>query len=201
LITVKGISTNPAKTLALAPAIRFCVLVNLGRTELLFLTAAGNTSPMDFVEALAKICRRELRVVKYSAEPKPVRSAEGTVPRQRLATGCGPARIDLRTGTRECERDCWTRVLSRSAGWRRTALDTPEVRPARKWKYGCALFVLETVLAAPLDMICDVCCAWSRCGQRLEVGGSVLDGSRCIITTPNLEDGLSSSFGVERNSK
>jgi hypothetical protein len=32
----------------------------------------------------------------------------------------------------EC--DCCTRVLTRSAGWRRTAERTPELRPAKKWK-------------------------------------------------------------------
>jgi hypothetical protein len=30
------------------------------------------------------------------------------------------------------EEDCWTRVLRRSAGWRRTAEKIPDVRPARK---------------------------------------------------------------------
>lgn len=29
--------------------------------------------------------------------------------------------------------DCWTRVLRRSAGWRRKALVTPEPKPAAKW--------------------------------------------------------------------
>lgn len=30
--------------------------------------------------------------------------------------------------------DCWTRVLRRSTGWRRTAVVRPDERPARKWK-------------------------------------------------------------------
>jgi hypothetical protein len=34
----------------------------------------------------------------------------------------------------ERSEDCWTRVLSRSAGWRRKAVVQPEARPARKWK-------------------------------------------------------------------
>jgi hypothetical protein len=34
----------------------------------------------------------------------------------------------------EREPDCWTRVLRRSAGWRRKAVVQPEPRPARKWK-------------------------------------------------------------------
>lgn len=75
-------------------------------------------------------------MLKYSADPKPVRNAEGNVPRQRLAAGLGAASIPRRTGRSEEDRDCCTRVLSRSAGWRRIALETPEVRPARKWKVG-----------------------------------------------------------------
>lgn len=34
----------------------------------------------------------------------------------------------------EREPDCCTRVLRRSAGWRRKAVVQPEPRPARKWK-------------------------------------------------------------------
>jgi hypothetical protein len=30
--------------------------------------------------------------------------------------------------------DCWTRVLRRSAGWRRMEEVRPEQRPAAKWK-------------------------------------------------------------------
>ncbi len=35
---------------------------------------------------------------------------------------------------RDEEPDCWTRVLSRSAGCKRKAERTPVLRPAAKWK-------------------------------------------------------------------
>jgi hypothetical protein len=41
--------------------------------------------------------------------------------------------------------DCWTRVLSRSAGWRRKAVVQPEPRPARKWKPAEERFVSEVI--------------------------------------------------------
>ena len=131
--------TKPAKTRALAPVNRFCVLDSLGSTELdfvkgCFVVVVAAPFPPEVLLLFARIWRNELRDVKYKADPKPVRSAEGMVPRQRLVTGCGPERIVFRTVGSEEDRDCWTRVLRRSAGWRRTALDTPEVRPARKWK-------------------------------------------------------------------
>lgn len=79
-------------------------------------------------------CRRALRLVKYRAEPNPVRRAEGSVPRHRLRIGCGEARMVLRVGRRAEVWDCWTRVLRRSAGWRRMADVRPEKSPAVKWK-------------------------------------------------------------------
>ena len=88
--------------------------------------------PSSFAWLLATTWRKELRVLKYKADPKPVRNAEGRVPRQSFATGFGDASIERRTGNREEDRDCCTRVLSKSAGWRRTALDMPEARPAKK---------------------------------------------------------------------
>jgi hypothetical protein len=47
--------------------------------------------------------------------------------------GCGEERIALRVGRRDCW-DCWTRVLRRSAGWRRMDDVRPEQSPAEKWK-------------------------------------------------------------------
>ena len=41
--------------------------------------------------------------------------------------------MELRVVSRDAERDCWTRVLRRSAGWRRVAERQPVVRPAKKW--------------------------------------------------------------------
>lgn len=34
---------------------------------------------------------------------------------------------------REEEPDCWTRVLRRSAGWRRMEEVKPDAKPARRW--------------------------------------------------------------------
>lgn len=81
---------------------------------------------------LATACRKALNEVKYKAEPKPVRMAEGRVPRQRFATGFGEASIVRKMGKSEEDRDCWTRVLSRSAGCKRIEVLSPEVSPATK---------------------------------------------------------------------
>lgn len=62
-----------------------------------------------------------------------MRRAEGSVPRQRPRKGCGEERMALRVGRSEWCLDCWTRVLRRSAGWRRMEEVRPEKRPARKW--------------------------------------------------------------------
>ena len=70
---------------------------------------------------------------KYIADPKPVRSVLGSVPLQNCRIGFGPLAIDLMVPRSVFVRDCWTRVLRRSAGWRRTAERTPELRPAKKW--------------------------------------------------------------------
>jgi hypothetical protein len=48
--------------------------------------------------------------------------------------------MERRTGRRVEERDCWTRVFRRSAGWRRMEVLRPEKRPARKWKVGWGCF-------------------------------------------------------------
>jgi len=116
-----------------------------------------------FAALLATSWRREDNEVKYRAEPKPVRRAEGRVPRQRLVMGLGPLRMERRTGKREEDRDCCTRVLRRSAGWRRMALETPEVRPARKWKVGwgrlrwrdSGLGTSRVVVGMPWDISCE----------------------------------------------
>jgi len=82
----------------------------------------------------AAFSRMALRLVKYMAEPKPVRRADGTAPRQSAGMSCGAARISAMAALSECEPDCCTRVLRRSMGWRRTAERTPDPRPAAKWK-------------------------------------------------------------------
>lgn len=63
----------------------------------------------------------------------PVRITEGRVPRQSCFRELGPASMELRVVRRDVERDCWTRVLRRSAGWRRVAERQPVARPAKKW--------------------------------------------------------------------
>lgn len=45
-------------------------------------------------------------------------------------------RMSAMAVVREWWPDCWTRVLRRSIGCRRTAEQTPEPRPAAKWKAG-----------------------------------------------------------------
>lgn len=67
------------------------------------------------------------------AEPKPVRSAEGSVPRQKERMEGEEWEISRMVVRRELEPDCCTRVLRRSAGCRRTAERRPEPRPATKW--------------------------------------------------------------------
>lgn len=71
--------------------------------------------------------------MKYRAEPKPVRRAEGSVPRQNEDRAREPVHISRIEALTEVLPDCWTRVLSKSAGWRRTAESIPDPRPATKW--------------------------------------------------------------------
>lgn len=67
------------------------------------------------------------------ALPKPVRSAEGVAPRHRAGSMRGDSRIWRIARRREWWPDCWTRVLRRSMGCRRTAERVPDPRPATKW--------------------------------------------------------------------
>ncbi len=145
-------SINPAKTRAVAPVSRLPVLLNFGSTEdVLF---DDTTLRLGALRAalLATSCLKVFRDVKYKAEPKPVRNAEGTVPRHRDVMGCGRERMERRTGSSDEERDCWTRVLSKSAGCRRTAEETPDARPARKWKVGWEDLRFGTSLELPWDI-------------------------------------------------
>ena len=65
-----------------------------------------------------------------------MRITDGAVPRQSCLSVLGPAMISCKVLSREAELDCWTRVLRRSAGWRREAERAPVPRPAMKWKAG-----------------------------------------------------------------
>jgi hypothetical protein len=62
-----------------------------------------------------------------------VRRVLGRVPLQNCWRGLGPAAMERMVPSSVLERDCCTRVLTRSAGCRRTAERTPELRPAKKW--------------------------------------------------------------------
>lgn len=132
MITVTGIITKPAATLATAPVARLAVLESLGRTEddLAPITGLARAIGLD----CARAWRNALRLVKYSADPKPVRRAEGSVPRHNPRIGFGEEMIAFKVGRRDAPWDCWTRVLRRSAGWRRMEEVRPEQRPAAKWK-------------------------------------------------------------------
>jgi hypothetical protein len=126
--------TKPAATRAAAPVARFALWESLGSAEdpfpIFFTSASYLVSDVE-----AKLVRNALSDVKYNAEPRPVRSAEGRVPRQRFRTGLGEDRIVFTVEkTEEGWADCWTRVLRRSAGWRRMEDVRPERRPAPKWK-------------------------------------------------------------------
>lgn len=63
-----------------------------------------------------------------------MRRHEGRVPRHSWRMGWGWEAIWRRVCRRECEPVCWTRVLRRSAGWRRMEELKPEARPAKRWK-------------------------------------------------------------------
>lgn len=67
------------------------------------------------------------------ALPKPVRRAEGVAPRHSAGSIRGESRISRSAARREWFPDCWTRVLRRSMGCRRTAESVPDPRPATKW--------------------------------------------------------------------
>lgn len=78
------------------------------------------------------------------ADPKPVRRAEGSVPRQKAVIEFGDFDISRIVTSSEVCPDCCRRVLRRSAGWRRTAERTPEPKPAAKWNAaGILAFAVE----------------------------------------------------------
>ena len=129
--TVIGIMMKPAHVRAKAPVARLAVLLSFGR-ELECSPPPIATSPRFAAIKLAR-CRNAFRPEKYMAEPHPVRRVLGNVPLQNCFMGFGPFAIDRIVPSSVFERDCWTLVLRRSAGWRRTAERTPELKPAKKW--------------------------------------------------------------------
>ena len=132
----------PAEARARAPVRRFAVLESLGSEDEVVLRAVFVPSLFDVLVVavrgsvglfVATQTRMLFRQPKYRALPAPVRITLGTVPRHNDWIGFGPLRISRRARVRDEVWDCWTRVLRRSAGWRRTAVLTPLLRPARKW--------------------------------------------------------------------
>lgn len=126
---------KPAAVRATAPVSRFAVCDSLGKAEeeeeeeLLLLPASAAAGPRR-----ATSWRSAFRDVKYKADPKPVRRADGSVPRHNERIGFGEEMMARTVAESEAVRvDCWTRVLSRSAGWRRIEEVRPEASPARKW--------------------------------------------------------------------
>jgi hypothetical protein len=128
--TVMGIMMNPAHVRAAAPVARLAVLLSLGRDEEWSPVAATASAR----PAASKAARRRsaLSEEKYIAEPHPVRIVDGSVPRQNWPMGLGPLAMVRMVPSSVLERDCCTRVLRRSAGCRRTAETTPELKPAKK---------------------------------------------------------------------
>lgn len=126
---------NPAAVLATAPVSRFAICESFGNAEDVFFVLLLPSRSIAFGPRRATSCRNAFSEVKYSADPNPVRSAEGSVPRHKLRIGCGEERIVRIVVSNVAVRldCCWTRVLSRSAGWRRMEEVRPDARPAAKW--------------------------------------------------------------------
>jgi hypothetical protein len=124
---------RPADALAVAPVARFAKFESFGSAEE-WLDCAPLPTVLRDCSRLdrATFWRRAFRVVKYRAEPTPVRRVEGSVPRQNDWIVCGLFNISLKEDRKELELDCWTRVFNKSAGWRRIAEVMPDTRPATK---------------------------------------------------------------------
>jgi len=126
---------NPAPALAIAPVVRFARFESLGREDewlgMPFLSVAPSERRRF---ERATFCRKAFNVVKYIAEPNPVRRADGRVPRQKERMEFEDFEISRIDASSEPCPDCCNRVLRRSAGWRSTAESTPDPSPATKWK-------------------------------------------------------------------
>lgn len=163
-MTVMGIMMKPTDARAKAPVVKLANGDSLGRVdeeaESLALAVAGlvEPSPMTKASAFAILVLSMFKDVKYRALPTLVRMVLGRVPRHNCFIGLGPAAIALIEPTRECDPDCWTRVLSRSTGWRRMAELKPEARPASRWNVDDGFFgfaVSGLITAEVLAWFCE----------------------------------------------
>lgn len=125
-----GIMTKPAHVRAKAPVAKFAVLLSFG-SELECSPPLMAASLLPAAIRLA-LRRSAFKLEKYIADPNPVRNVLGKVPLQNWRMGLGPFAIDRIVLRSVLERDCCTLVLSRSAGCKRTAERTPELKPAKK---------------------------------------------------------------------
>lgn len=125
---------KPADARATAPVVRFARFESLGSEEEWLGFPFLSTAPMEASRfERATFCRRVFSAVKYIADPKPVRRAEGRVPRQKDKIEVEELEISRMVVSSELCPDCCTRVFRRSAGWSRTAERTPDPSPATKW--------------------------------------------------------------------
>jgi len=144
---VTGIIMYPTTALVPAPEARFPSGESVGRLLLAVV-----------LDRLDKPLRIVLSAEKYRAEPTPVRIALGKVPRHSERTGCGEEAICWRVvnSVRVAEVVgglCWRRVFSRSAGWSRTALRTPEKPPETKWFLRGGLLITWVVAIAAAGVV------------------------------------------------
>ena len=106
---------NPAEALAIAPVVKFARFDSFGREDDVG-SFPFSTTPIVCRRFDRATCwRKALRLVKYIADPNPVRRAEGSVPRQKAVIEFDFEISRIVASTELCP-DCWTRVLSRSAG-------------------------------------------------------------------------------------
>ena len=105
---------KPAHVLAAAPVAKFAVLLSFGRED----EWSPGMMAASARPAASKAARRRsaFSEEKYIADPHPVRSVEGSVPRQNWRMGFGPLAIVRMVPINVDDRDCCTRVLRRSAG-------------------------------------------------------------------------------------
>jgi len=108
---------KPAEARATAPVVRFARFESLGSEEEWLGFPCLSTAPMEASRfERATFCRRAFNAVKYIADPKPVRRAEGRVPRQKDKIEVEELEISRMVVSSELCPDCCTRVFKRSAG-------------------------------------------------------------------------------------